>query len=71
MVTSQGIRFNNLLYRSDALKTIVGQRVRLKFDGPAGDRAVVIWGESIHLERSTGGEVENLMNFAKLVLGLG
>ncbi|AQX59283.1 Mu transposase C-terminal domain-containing protein [Pseudomonas syringae pv. actinidiae] len=47
IVTSQGVRFNNRLYRSDALKAIVGLRVRLQFDDPADDRALVIWGDSV------------------------
>ncbi|WP_082333241.1 Mu transposase C-terminal domain-containing protein [Pseudomonas savastanoi] len=42
IVTSQGVRFNNRLYRSDALKAIVGLRVRLQ-----EDRALVIWGDSV------------------------
>lgn len=46
-VTAQGVMFNNRLYRSDALKALVGQFVKLKFDGPAGDRGVVIWEDSV------------------------
>ncbi|MEE4675459.1 Mu transposase C-terminal domain-containing protein [Pseudomonas alliivorans] len=46
-VTAQGVMFNNRLYRSDALKALVGQYVKLKFDGPAGDPAVVIWEDSV------------------------
>ncbi len=46
-VTAQGVMFNNRLYRSDALKALVGQCVKLKFDGPAGDRGVVIWKDSV------------------------
>ncbi|MDY7564776.1 Mu transposase C-terminal domain-containing protein [Pseudomonas sp. RTC3] len=46
-VTSQGVWFRNRLYRSDALKALVGQRVELRFDGPAMDRALVIQGDSV------------------------
>ncbi|ELP96361.1 Mu transposase C-terminal domain-containing protein [Pseudomonas syringae] len=47
IVTRQGVRFNNRLYWSDALEAIVGLRVRLQFDGPARDSALVIWGDSV------------------------
>lgn len=46
-VTAHGVTFNNLLYSSNALKALVGQHVKLQFDGPAGDRALVIWGDSV------------------------
>jgi hypothetical protein len=47
IVTSQGARFNNQLYTSDSLKAYVGLRVRLQFDGPTEDRALVICGDSV------------------------
>jgi hypothetical protein len=47
IVTAQSVRFHNRLYRSDALKDLVGQRVRLQFDGAAMDRALVIRGHSV------------------------
>ncbi|WLG59668.1 Mu transposase C-terminal domain-containing protein [Pseudomonas extremorientalis] len=46
-VTTQGVRFHNQLYRSDALKALVGQCVKLQFDGAAMDRALVIWSDSV------------------------
>ncbi|MBD8666401.1 Mu transposase C-terminal domain-containing protein [Pseudomonas lurida] len=46
-VTTQGVRFHNRLYRSDALKALVGQCVKLQFDGAAIDRALVIWSDSV------------------------
>lgn len=46
-VTPQGVRFLNRLYTSDALKALVGQRVKLQFKDAAMDRALLIWRDSV------------------------